>query len=67
MIEALNIMEGYDMRSTPLNSADYIHRADEALKLAYADRDTYYGDPKFIAYSRRMCCFRRNTPRSAAS
>ncbi len=47
MIEALNILEGYDVRSTPLNSAEYIHRADEALKLAYADRDTYYGDPKF--------------------
>ena len=47
MIEALNILEGFDVRSTPLNSAEYIHRADEALKLAYADRDTYYGDPKF--------------------
>jgi gamma-glutamyltranspeptidase/glutathione hydrolase len=47
MIEALNILEGYDMHSTPLNSAEYIHRTDEALKLAYADRDTYYGDPKF--------------------
>jgi gamma-glutamyltranspeptidase/glutathione hydrolase len=47
MIEALNILEGYDMRSSPLNSAEYIHRTDEALKLAYADRDTYYGDPKF--------------------
>jgi len=47
MIEALNIMEGYDMHSMPLNSAEYIHRTDEALKLAYADRDTYYGDPKF--------------------
>ena len=47
MIEALNILEGYDVRSTALNSAEYIHRADEALKLAYADRDTYYGDPKF--------------------
>ena len=29
------------------NSAEYIHRVMEALKLAYADRDTYYGDPKF--------------------
>ncbi len=47
MIEALNIMEGYDVHSTPLNSAEYIHRTVEALKLAYADRDTYYGDPKF--------------------
>jgi gamma-glutamyltranspeptidase/glutathione hydrolase len=47
MIEALNILEGFDMKSTPLNSAEYIHRTVEALKLAYADRDTYYGDPKF--------------------
>ena len=47
MIEALNILEGYDQRATPLNSADYIHHLTEALKLAYADRDTYYGDPKF--------------------
>jgi gamma-glutamyltranspeptidase/glutathione hydrolase len=47
MIEALNIMEGFDQRNAPLNSAEYIHRLAEALKLAYADRDTYYGDPKF--------------------
>lgn len=47
MIEALNILEGFDSRSAPLNSAEYIHRAVEAMKLAYADRDTYYGDPKF--------------------
>ena len=47
MIEALNILEGYDMRSTPFNSAEYIHRTVEAMKLAYADRDTYFGDPKF--------------------
>jgi gamma-glutamyltranspeptidase/glutathione hydrolase len=47
MIETLNIMEGFDMRGAPLNSGEYIHRLVEALKLAYADRDTYYGDPKF--------------------
>lgn len=45
MLELLNILEGYDR--TQLNSAEYIHRAVEAMKLAYADRDTYYGDPKF--------------------
>lgn len=46
MIETLNILDGYEDRP-PLNSAEYIHRIAEALKLAYADRDTYYGDPKF--------------------
>ena len=46
MLEILNILDGYDNR-VPLNSAEYIHRAVEAMKLAYADRDTYYGDPKF--------------------
>ena len=48
MIEALNILEGFDLRGHELNSADYIHTLVEALKLAYADRDTYYGDPKFV-------------------
>ncbi len=47
MIEALNLIEGYDMRAAGINSAEYTHRLVEALKLAYADRDTYYGDPKF--------------------
>lgn len=46
MLEALNILDGFDDQP-PFNSAAYIHRVVEALKLAYADRDTYYGDPKF--------------------
>ena len=47
MIETLNILEGYNLADLKLNSAEYIHTMVEALKLAYADRDTYYGDPKF--------------------
>ena len=47
MIEALNILDGFDMRSLGFNSPEYIHKMVEALKLAYADRDAYYGDPKF--------------------
>ena len=47
LIEALNILEGYDLRAMRWNSTDYLHTLVEALKLAYADRDTYYGDPKF--------------------
>jgi gamma-glutamyltranspeptidase/glutathione hydrolase len=47
MIEALNILNGFDLVPMKLNSANYINTVTEALKLAYADRDTYYGDPKF--------------------
>jgi gamma-glutamyltranspeptidase/glutathione hydrolase len=47
MLEALNILEGFDLKALGYNTADYIHRSVEALKLAYADRDAYYGDPKF--------------------
>ncbi|MEO8028939.1 MAG: gamma-glutamyltransferase family protein [Bryobacteraceae bacterium] len=45
LLETLNVLEGFDR--SPINSAEAIHRQVEALKLAYADRDTYYGDPKF--------------------
>ncbi|HWF11790.1 MAG TPA: gamma-glutamyltransferase [Bryobacteraceae bacterium] len=48
MIETLNILSGMDVTSMRVNSAQYIHTLTEALKLAYADRDTYYGDPKFV-------------------
>jgi gamma-glutamyltranspeptidase / glutathione hydrolase len=47
MLETFNIMEAFEGRTPPFNSAEYVHRLVEALKLAYADRDTYYGDPKF--------------------
>jgi gamma-glutamyltranspeptidase/glutathione hydrolase len=47
MIEALNILEGYPIGQMALDSANYIHVMAEAMKLAYADRDTYYGDPNF--------------------
>jgi gamma-glutamyltranspeptidase/glutathione hydrolase len=46
MLELLNIMDGFEGKPA-LNSSEYIHRAVEAMKLVYADRDTYYGDPKF--------------------
>ena len=45
---ALNILEGYNLKSMGLNSADYIHTSVEAMKLAMADRDTYLGDTDFI-------------------
>jgi gamma-glutamyltranspeptidase/glutathione hydrolase len=48
MIEALNMLSGFDLKAMGQNSPEYIHTLVEALKLAYADRDTYYGDPKFV-------------------
>ncbi|MDX1981353.1 MAG: gamma-glutamyltransferase family protein [Bryobacteraceae bacterium] len=47
LIETLNMAEGFDLQTLRHNSAEYVHRLVEALKLAYADRDTYYGDPRF--------------------
>jgi gamma-glutamyltranspeptidase / glutathione hydrolase len=48
LLQALEILETFDLRAMQHNSADYIHTVTEALKLAYADRDTYYGDPEFV-------------------
>ncbi|HEY3024749.1 MAG TPA: gamma-glutamyltransferase family protein [Pyrinomonadaceae bacterium] len=48
MVETLNLLEGYDLKKLGHNSADYIHTVTEALKLALADRDQYYGDPDFV-------------------
>jgi gamma-glutamyltranspeptidase/glutathione hydrolase len=47
MIETLNILENFDLTAMKVNTTDYIHTIVEALKLAYADRDTFYGDPRF--------------------
>ena len=47
MIEALNILEGYDLKSMGHNSPQYLHTLVEAVKLAFADRDMFYGDPRF--------------------
>jgi gamma-glutamyltranspeptidase/glutathione hydrolase len=47
MIEALNLLEGFDLKTMGHNSPQYLHTVVEAVKLAFADRDAYYGDPKF--------------------
>ncbi|HYM17195.1 MAG TPA: gamma-glutamyltransferase family protein [Micropepsaceae bacterium] len=48
LLEALNILENFDLKSMGQNSADYLHVVTESLKLAYADRDTFYGDQAFV-------------------
>lgn len=47
LLQALNILEGFDLKAMRHNSAEYLHTVIEAVKLAFADRDRYYGDPKF--------------------
>ena len=48
MLEALNMLEGYDLKSMGRNSVPYLHAITEALKLSFADRNAYVGDPKFV-------------------
>ncbi len=45
MLQALNILENVNVKSLGYNSAQYIHTIYQAMNLAYADRDFYYGDP----------------------
>jgi len=45
--QALRVLEGYDLKRMGFLSADYTHVVIEAMKLALADRDEYYGDPQF--------------------
>jgi len=47
MLQALNILENFDLKGMGYNSAGYIHTLYQAMSLAFADRDFYYGDPYF--------------------
>jgi len=49
LLEALNIVEAFDLAAMGQNSARYIHTVTEARKLAAADREMYFGDPEFVA------------------
>jgi gamma-glutamyltranspeptidase/glutathione hydrolase len=47
MLQALNILENTDVKAMEYNSPKYIHTVYQAMNLAFADRDFYYGDPAF--------------------
>jgi gamma-glutamyltranspeptidase/glutathione hydrolase len=47
MLQTLNILENFDLKSMGYNSGRYIHTVYQAMNLAFADRDFYYGDPAF--------------------
>ena len=49
LLQSLAILKSFDLRSLGHNSADYIHLLLEAMKLAFADREQFYGDPLQVA------------------
>ena len=48
LLEMLNILAGIDLAAMGHNSVDYAHAVIEAIKLAFADRERYFGDPRFV-------------------
>ena len=48
LLETLKVLEGYDLKALGHNSIDYLHIVNQALNLAFADREAYSGDPKFV-------------------
>ena len=49
LMQALNVLENFDLKGMGHSSPAYVHTVVEALKLAFADRQAYYGDPDFSA------------------
>ena len=48
LLQMLNLLDGVDLAGLGHNSAGYLHRLLETIKVAFADRDAFYGDPKFV-------------------
>src|SRR5881396_3242450 len=48
LLQMLNLLDGVDLEALGHNSPAYLHRLIETIKLAFADRDAYYGDPHFV-------------------
>jgi gamma-glutamyltranspeptidase/glutathione hydrolase len=53
-LQQLRLLEGFDLQQLGHNSASYIHTVIEAAKLAYADRERFYGDPAFVDVPLKM-------------
>ena len=54
LLQALNILEGFDLQEMGWNTTEYLHHVVEALKLAFADRDAWYADPAFADVPREL-------------
>lgn len=48
LLQSLKLLEKFDLKGMGFFSTNYIHVLTEAMKLAFADRDKYYGDPAFV-------------------
>jgi gamma-glutamyltranspeptidase/glutathione hydrolase len=46
-LQQLRLLEGFDLKAMGPGSADFVHTVTECSKLAFADRDAWYGDPRF--------------------
>jgi gamma-glutamyltranspeptidase / glutathione hydrolase len=47
-LQQLRLLEGFDLEAMGLGSAEYVHTVTECAKLAFADREAWYGDPDFV-------------------
>ena len=48
LLQAMNLLDGSELRNLSHNSTGYLHRITEAVKLAFADREAYFGDPRMV-------------------
>jgi len=48
MLQCLSLLKNVDLKSLDPNGSEFIHLVIEAMKLSFADRETYYGDPNFV-------------------
>ena len=67
LLQSLNLLENYDLRALGYNSAPYIHLLYQAMNLAFADRDFYYGDPDFPPVEPRQGLLSKDYARQRAA
>ena len=67
LAQVLTLLEPYDLAALGHNSPAYVHLLTEALKLVFADRERYYGDPEFVDVPMRALLSRVLCRRAAAA